>query len=408
MNSHYRAVVIGGGIVGVSVLYHLAKAGWRDILLIERSELTAGSTWHAAAGFHAQNSNPAMSALQAYTIRHYKEVEAESGQDVGFKLTGGISLAGTAERFEHLKKEQALFGTMGLETHLLSPAEIAALCPIVDIRGLHGGLLDPLEGRLDPHGATHAHAIAARRRGAEIVLHNRVTALAPRPDGSWSITTEQGVIVAEHVVNAGGLWARRLGRMAGIDLPVVPMQHHYLVTEDIPEIIAHGGEIPAATDLVGFTYLQQERKGVLLGVYERNPKHWQVEGAEWDYGMELLPPEIDRIAGELEIGFARFPVLNGVGIRRWVNGAFTFTPDGNPLVGPVAGLRNYWAACGCMAGFSQGGAIGLVLANWMTGGEPGHDVAAMDAKRYGRFEGDDAWLLAATRHFYANRFVINY
>jgi len=209
-------------------------------------------------------------------------------------------------------------------------------------------------------------------------------------------------------VNAAGLWARKVGRMVGINLPVTPMHHHYLITEDVPEIVAMDREIAAITDLEGFTYLQQERKGVLLGVYERDPRHWKTEGADWDFGMDLLPPDIDRISPELAIGFERFPALANVGIRKWVNGAFTFTPDGNPLVGPVPGLRNYWVACGCMGGFSQGGAIGLTLSNWMIHGDPGADIFGMDVARYGGFASNDAYLKAMTGQFYARRFVISY
>ena len=244
-------------------------------------------------------------------------------------------------------------------------------------------MFDPHEGAVDPHGTTHAFAIAARKRGADVILRNRVTGLQPHADG-WSVETEHGTVIAQHVINAGGLWARRVGRMVGVDLPLTPMQHHYLITEDLPELLARPDEMPCVTDLEGFTYLQQERKGVILGVYERNPRHWKTEGAEWDYGMELLPEDIDRISPELLIGFERFPTLANAGIRKWVNGAFTFTPDGNPLVGPVPGLRNFWAACGCMGGFSQGGAIGKVLADWIVEGDPGTDIFGMDVARYGK------------------------
>ena len=215
-------------------------------------------------------------------------------------------------------------------------------------------------------------------------------------------------VEAEILVNAAGLWARRVGQMAGINLPVVPMQHHYLVTEDIPEVAAFKGEIACITDLEGFTYMQQERKGILLGVYERDPRHWMIGGAPWDYGMDLLPPDMDRILPELSYGFERFPCLKSVGIRKWVNGAFTFTPDGNPLVGPVRGLRNFWVACGCMGGFSQGGAIGKVLANWMIHGDPGGDVFGLDVARYGAFASNEDYLKAKTAQFYARRFVISY
>jgi dimethylglycine dehydrogenase len=408
VKSHYRVVVIGGGIVGTSILYHLTRQGWSDVALIERAELTAGSTWHAAAGFHALNDDPNIAALQAYTIRLYQEVEAESGQSVGMHMPGGYSLATTPARWEWLQAECAVYQTLGIGARLATPDEIVADCPIVDPAGLLGGLFDPHEGAVDPHGATHAFALAARKRGAEVILRNRVVALTPLPSGHWQVSTEHGETIAEHVVNAAGLWARRVGRMAGLDLPLIPMQHHYLITEDLPELVRRPDEMPCVTDLEGFTYLQQERKGVLLGVYERNPRHWQPAGAEWDYGMDLIPEDIERISPELSIGFERFPSLQRAGIRRWVNGAFTFTPDGNPLVGPVPGLRNYWAACGCMSGFSQGGAIGLVLANWLVEGDPGADIFGMDVARYGAFASNDEYLRATTAQFYARRFLIAY
>ena len=407
MKSHYRVVVIGGGIVGASVLYHLTRKGWGDIALVERAELTAGSTWHAAAGFHAINDDPHIAALQAYTIKLYREIEAESGQNVGMHMPGGYSIATTPERWEWLQSEFAIYQTLGIEARLATPEEIVTECPIVDPHGLLGGLFDPHEGAVDPHGTTHAFAIAARRRGADVILRNRVTGLKPHADG-WLVETEQGSIVAQHVVNAGGLWARRVGRMVGVDLPLAPMQHHYLITEDLPELLARPDEMPCVTDLEGFTYLQQERKGVILGVYERNPRHWQIEGAEWDFGMELLPEDIDRISPELLIGFSRFPSLQRAGIRKWVNGAFTFTPDGNPLVGPVPGLRNFWAACGCMGGFSQGGAIGKVLSEWIVEGDPGTDIFGMDVARYGKFAAGERYLRDTTAQFYARRFVIAY
>ncbi len=406
--SHYRVVVIGGGIVGASVLYHLARRGWSEVLLIERAELTAGSTWHAAAGFHALNNDPNIAALQSYTIKLYQQIEEESGQSVGLHMTGGYSLATTPVRWEWLKAEWARHQSLGLDARIVTPEEILADCPIVEPTGLLGGLFDPNEGHLDPHGTTHALVGAARKHGAHVVLRNRVLALTPHPEGGWRVDTEQGPLTSEHVVNAAGLWARRVGRMAGVDLPVTPMQHHYLITDDIPVLAARHSEMPAVTDLEGFTYLQQERNGVLLGVYERNPRHWKTEGADWDYGMELIPEDIERISEELSIGFTRFPVLRDVGIRKWVNGAFTFTPDGNPLVGPVPGRPNFWAACGCMAGFSQGGAIGLVLANWIIDGDPGADVFGMDVARYGAFASNDQYLRDTTAQFYARRFAMAY
>ena len=408
MSKHYRVIVVGGGIVGASVLYHLTRAGWTDVALIERSELTAGSTWHAAAGFHAMNADPHITALQGYTIDLYRQLERESGQAVGMHQTGGIELASSPARWEWLKAEWALFQTLDMDARLVTPDEISAMCPIVNVEGIQGGLFDPQEGRVDPHGATHAYVRAARQRGAALILRNRVTDLNRRADRTWQVSTEKGEYTAEHVVNAAGLWARRVGRMAGIDLPLVPLEHHYLVTETIPELESFGSEIPAVVDLDGFTYLQQEQQGVLLGVYELNPRHWCMDGAEWHFGMELLPEDIERLERELMYGFSRFPALQDVCIKRWVNGAFTFTPDGNPLVGPVPAVDGYWAACGCMAGFSQCGAIGLALANWISEGDPGFDVFGMDVARFGPFACDNEYLKAKTAQCYSRRFAMEY
>jgi dimethylglycine dehydrogenase len=409
VRSQYRVVIVGGGIVGVSVAYHLAVRGLTDVALVERERLTAGSSWHAAGGFHAINSDQRIAALQRYTIELYPRIEAESGQAIGLKLSGGLELAGTPERARWLKAELALIRAQGHEgAALLSPDEAAAMVPIISPTGLYGALFDPEEGNLDSSGAVYAYAAAARARGVEIVQGNRVTALERRPDGDWDVVTERGTIVAEHVVNAAGLWARRVGRMVGLDHPIVPLPHHYLVTDEIPEIAAISGLMPAVTDLEGFTYLQREGNGLLLGVYEEHPIHWSVDGAPWDFGMTLLPVDIERIAPELSLAYRRFPVLEDVGIRRWVCGAFTSTPDGNPLVGPVDGVPGYWAACGVFAGFSQCAGVGLVLANWIIDGEPGLDAFGMDVARFGAYASGDEYLRATTAQFYARRFVIAY
>jgi len=409
MRTQYRVVIVGGGIVGACVAYHLALRGLTDVLLVERDRLTAGSSWHAAGGFHTFNPDRAIAELQRYTIERYPFIEEESGQALGMKLSGGIELAGTAERFRLLRAELAHFRALGHEgVELLTPAEAAELVPIVNPDGLYGALFEPIEGNLDPVGAVMAYASAAKARGVEIVQGNRVTALAPRPAGGWTVTTEQGDVVCEHVVNAAGLWARRVGRMAGVEHPLAPLAHHYLVTDEIPEVAAIPGMMPAVTDLEGYTYLQREGNGVLLGIYETRPKHWATNGAPWDFGMQLLPEDIDRIAPELELAFHRFPALGEAGIKRWVCGPFTATPDGNPLVGPIDGKPGYWAACGVFAGFSQCAGVGLVLANWMLDGDPGLDAFGMDPARYGAYAAADSYLLPMTAQFYARRFLIAY
>jgi len=385
MKTHTKALVIGGGVVGCSVLYHLTKLGWSDVMLVERSELTSGSTWHAAGGFHTLNGDTNMAALQGYTIRLYKELEALTGMSCGLHHVGGITLADNVERFDMLKAERAKHRYMGLDTAILTPAEVEAMTDgMVNTNGIIGALYDPLDGHLDPYGTTHAYAKAAKMGGAEIVLHNRVLETNARADGSWEVVTEKGTIIAEHLVNAGGLWAREVGAMAGVYLPLLPMAHQYLVTDDIPEIGARGGrEFPHVMDPGGESYLRQEGRGFCIGFYEKPCEAWSVDGTPWDFGQELMNEQFDKIADSVEFAYKRFPALERAGVKRVIHGPFTFSPDGNPLVGPVPGLRNYWSACAVMAGFSQGGGMGLSLAQWMIHGEVERDPRGFDVARFG-------------------------
>ena len=409
MKSSYRVVVIGGGVVGASVLYHLAKFGWRDIAVIERSVLTAGSSWHAAGGIHALNADPNMAALQAYTIDLLSEIERESGQDIGLHMTGGVTFASAEPRWEWLQATYRIFQTIGIEDcYLMTPDDVREQCPIIDIDGVIGGLWADREGYIDTTGTVHAYAGAARKHGADVIEHNRVVELEQRPDGSWNVITEQGTVHAEHVVNAAGLWAKQVGRMAGLDLPLSPLAHHYLVTEEIPEVAALDFELPMTIDLEGFTYMRQDQNGILIGIYEIDHQHWNIDGAPWDYGFDLIQEDLDRIENELIMANRRYPVLERTGIRNWVNGAFTFSPDGNPLVGPVRGLKNYWLACGVMAGFLQGGGVGKTLAEWIIHGEPESDAWSMDIARYGSFTSNREYIRQTTGQFYSRRFVMTY
>ena len=409
MKSHYRVLVIGGGVVGASVLYHLAKLGWSDVCLVERSVLTAGSSWHAAGGVHALNADPNMAALQAYTIDLLSEIERESGQSIGLHMTGGVTVASAPARWEWLQSSYRIFQTIGIEDcHLMTPAEIKKACPIMDVTGVIGGLWADREGYVDTTGTVQAYAVAAKQRGAEVIEHNRVVELNQRTDGTWDVVTEKCTVHAEHVVNAAGLWAKQVGRMVGLDLPLSPLEHHYLVTEAIPEVAALDFEVPMTVDLEGFTYMRQDQQGILVGIYELDHKHWNIDGAPWDYGIELIQEDIDRISDELTMAFQRYPVLQDVGVKTWVNGAFTFSPDGNPLVGPVPGIRNYWLACAVMAGFLQGGGVGKTLAEWMIHGEPEADAWPMDIARYGAFASNREYIRQTTGQFYSRRFVMTY
>src|SRR5215467_2845930 len=406
MKSDARVVVIGGGVVGASVLYHLTRAGWKDVLLIERGELTCGSTWHAAGGMHTLNGDPNVARLQQYTINLYKELERISGQSCGLHMPGGIMLAGTRERFDWLKMAKARGRYLGMELELISADEAARVFPIIDKKYFVGALLDPIEGHVDPYGVTHAYAKAAQIGGAQVVRNNRVVDLKPRADGSWDVITEAGNVHAEHVVNAGGLWAREVGRMVGLELPVLAMQHQYLITEDLPQLKGQK-ELLTSIDFEGEIYTRQERGGVLLGTYERAGVPWSPVTTPWDFTQSLLPEDLERIAPSLEVGFRHFPTLAEAGIRKVVNGPFTFAPDGNPLVGPIRGLKNFWVACGVMAGFSQGGGVGLTLSQWMVEGDPGADVWAMDVARYGDWA-TLAYTDAKVRENYSRRFRIRF
>ncbi|MEC8712788.1 MAG: FAD-dependent oxidoreductase [Pseudomonadota bacterium] len=408
MKSHYRVVVIGGGVVGASIIYHLAKMGWSDICLIERSVLTAGSSWHAAGGVHALNADPNISALQAYTIDLLGKIEEESGQSVGMHMTGGLTLAGTPDRWEWLQSAYRVYQSIGIEdVRLVTPEEAGAMCPVLSTDGILGGLWADREGYVDTTGTVLAYAGAAKKNGATVIEHNRVLELNQTAEG-WDVVTEKGTISCEHVVNAAGLWAKQVGRMAGIELPVSPLSHHYLLTETIPEVAELDHELPLVVDLEGFTYMRQDQQGMLLGIYEINHQHWMMDGAPWDYGIELLQEDVDRIENELTMGFERYPVLQKAGVRNWVNGAFTFSPDGNPLVGPVPGKQGYWSACAVMAGFLQGGGVGKSLAEWMIHGEPEADVYGMDVARCGPFAANKEFIKQTTGQFYSRRFVMTY
>ncbi|HXB17291.1 MAG TPA: FAD-dependent oxidoreductase [Steroidobacteraceae bacterium] len=406
MKNDVRVVVIGGGVVGASVLYHLTKAGWKDVLLIERGELTCGSTWHAAGGMHTINGDPNVAKLQQYTINLYKELEQISGQSCGMHVTGGIMLAGTRERLDWLKMAKARGRYLGMELEIISVDEAARLFPLMNKEHFVGALYDPIEGHVDPYGVTHAYAKAAQLGGAQVVRHTRVTDLRARADGSWDVITDHGNVHAEHVVNAGGLWAREVGRMVGLELPILAMEHQYLITEDIPALKGQKEQLHCI-DFEGEIYTRQERGGMLLGTYERAGVPWSPRQTPWDFTQSLLPNDLERIAPSLEVGFEHFPALGQAGIRKLVNGPFTFAPDGNPLVGPIRGLRNFWVACGVMAGFSQGGGVGLALSHWMVDGDPGADVWGMDVARYGDWA-TLAYTNAKVRENYSRRFRIRF
>ncbi len=407
MESQARVVIIGGGVVGCSILFHLVKFGWKDTVLLERNELTSGSSWHAAGQIHTISSDPNISRLQGYTINLYKELEELSGQSVGMHATGGFYAASNKDWYDYLKRERSKARYMGLDQEFISLKELAERHPLIDPKRYIAALWDPLDGDIDPSGVTYAYAKAARKMGGSYHTHSAVIETNQRLDGSWDVVTGNGTIHAEHIVNAGGLWAREVGMLSGLNLPVQPMEHHYLITEAIPQIVEREERLPAGIDYEGNMYFRQEGNGMLLGTYEPHATPWQVGGTPQDFGHELLDPQLDHIAERLELGFERIPALGEAGIKDIINGPFTFGPDGNPMIGPVPGMRNYWTAVGVMAGFCQAGGVGKCLAEWMIEGEPEIDVWAMDIARFGDYASPDYGTIKSSEN-YERRFVMTF
>ncbi len=418
MKTQAQVVVIGGGVVGASVLYHLTLAGWTDVMMVERRELTHGSTWHSAGGMHTLNGDPNVAALQRYTVDLYKTIEAESGRDCGIHLTGGLVLADSPERMDFLRMAHARGRYLGMETDLISPAEAHEMVPFLDPKFFVGAMVDQHEGHVDPSGVTHAYAECAQQRGAEVNKYTWVHDITRATDGTWNLhvhdtrnDADLGVINCEYFVNAGGLWAREVGRMTGLELPILAMEHMYLITEEVPQLTEWRSRSSLrgfhVMDLGGEIYMREEGNSLLLGTYERTGVPWAPHQTDWNFGAQLLTPDLERIADNLDVGFQHFPIFNEVGIKDTINGPFTFAPDGNPLIGPVKGQPGHWLACGVMAGLSQGGGVGLSMANWMTEGNPGFDVWGMDNARFGDWA-TPRYTNTKVRENYGRRFRITF
>ncbi len=371
--------------------------------------MTSGSSLHAAGQIHTISSDPNISRLQGYTINLYKEIEETSGHPIGMHSTGGFYLASNQTWYDYLKRERSKARYMGLNQEFISLKEVTERHPLIDPKHYLAALWDDLDGDIDPSGVTYAFAKSAKVHGAKYYTHSPVIETNQRTNGSWDVVTPNGTINAEIIVNCGGLWAREVGHLSGIDLPVQPMEHHYLITEEIAEIKSRDSEdrLPAGIDYEGNIYFRQEQMGMLLGTYEPSSTPWKISGTPDDFGHDLLPPDLDRISDRLNISFERIPALAEAGIKNVINGPFTFGPDGNPLIGPVPGMQNYWVAVGVMAGFCQGGGVGLSIAEWMIDGEPSIDVWAMDVARFGDFA-TPGWGTIKSSENYERRFVMTF
>jgi len=407
MKTHAQAVVIGGGLVGCSILYHLAKLGWTDVVLLERNELTSGSTWHAAAGIHGLHDHNNISKLQYYTMQLYEELEKITGQGCGIFQPGSLYLAQTRDREHQLRMQAAKAKYFQVEFRELSRDEAEQMHPLVNFDGIRCIMYEPDGGNVDPSGVTHAYAKGARNLGAEVHRFTPVIATTQRDDGSWDVETEKGSIHADVVINAAGLWAREVAAMAGFELPLIPMEHQYFVTETIPEIEELGRLLPLVADRDGEYYLRQEGQGLLVGAYEKGGKFWAEDGTPMDFGHELLDEDLGRIEENLLRAFERIPVLAEAGVKRVINGPMIWSPDSSALIGPVPELKNYYCCTGIIPGFSQSGGLGLVMAQWITQGEPEMDLFPWDLARFGHWA-NKAFTKARAFDQYSHRFKIHF
>ena len=402
MKQTARVVVIGGGVVGCSILYHLTKNGWTDCLLVERQELTSGSSWHAAGGLFTVTRPNAVAEIHRYTFQIYPELEKISGQSCGFHYTGGLNLCRNHEEMDFMRTMQGACRRIGIESDFISLDEVKQKAPILDTSDLVGALWEEEGGHVDPAGVTHAFAAAAKKQGARISRFDPVIETKQLANGHWQIVTEKTTIEAEYVVNAAGLWGREVAALAGITLPLVPVEHHYLVTEDIAEIAQMNHELPQINDGETNCYCRQEGQGLLLGAYESTCVHWAKDGTPNDFGHELLPDDLSRMEWNFEKSIELMPCLATAGIKRVINGPMIFSPDLGPLLGPHPALTNYFCANGVMTGFNQGAGIGRVIAEWIIGGEPPFDIFCWDVARFGDWASKN-YMHETTRYFYEHR-----
>ncbi len=394
MKTHARVVVIGGGVMGVSLIYHLTKLGWTDVVLVEKNDLTHGSTWHAAGLCTHYSHNPTIMEMRATSVRMYRDtLEEETGLSTGFHPSGALRVTRSADRMDEFRHVQGLGNFVGYDFHILSPGELKEIYPLCKTDGLLGAIYEPQDGHVDPTLATNAMAKGARSRGAEIYRYNQVNGISRSSSGEWIVATKNGDIRAEHIVNAAGTWCREIGDMMGVDLPVVPMLHQYVVTDTIPEVaelIESGAkELPIIRDPEESWYLRQERDGMIIGPYERDGTPWSIDGVPPEFGADLLPPDLDKIEDIMVKAMERVPALGNGGLKTVVNGPITFTPDANPLIGPAFSLPNAWLLTGSSMGVMEGGGAGSFLASWMVSGSPPSDAWAIDARRFGNYADRD-------------------
>jgi dimethylglycine dehydrogenase len=411
MKTHARVVVIGGGVVGVGTLYHLAKKGWSDVVLIERKELTSGSTWHAAGLLPLFNLSYSVGQIHKYSVKLYDSLEAETGQHVGFKKVSNIRLARTKDRWDEFMYYAGVAETIGVKVNTLTPAQVKEIWPLCETDGLLGAIQHPDDGYIQPADLTQAMAKGARAKGAEIYRNTTVTGIEQKPNGEWIVKTDQGDITCEHVVSASGNFARKTGAMVGLDIPVIPVEHQYIVTEPHPLIKERQAkglpEMGVLREADSSWYMREENGGLLLGPYEHGAPCCYMDGPSDQSEYELFQEDLDRLAPHIETAITRVPAFGEVGIKKVYNGAIAYTPDGSPIIGPAWDKKNFWLNEGHSFGVTAAGGAGWQLAEWIVEGEPSIDMMGVDPRRFGPYA-TRGYLKTKNEEAYANVFTPHY
>lgn len=409
MKSHARVVVIGGGIAGCSVLYHLTRLGWNDVALVEKGELTSGTTWHSVGNTPVFTTSLNIMRLLQASNRLYVSLEQDTGQSVGYHRVGSLRLASSRDLLDWYKHIAAMARLIDIHFEMLTPQQARALNPFLDTGGLVGASFVESDGYLDPSSVTQALAQGARQRGAEIYRNTRVESIRRTPGHEWRVTTERGEIDADIVVNAGGQWGREIARMVGVDVPLVPMEHQYVVTEGVPELRSLARELPLTRDPERAFYLRQEAGGLLIGFFEHNPIPWAVNGVPRDFNQQLLNPRFEQIESYMEAAIERMPILGQVGIKKIVNGPDAYTPDGKCIMGYVPGIQNFFVLAGFSCfGIANSGGAGKFAAEWIVEGQPSVDMWEYDVRRFGPYATTNKYLVDKACEVYGHEYAIHY
>ena len=411
MKSKARAVVIGGGVVGVSTLYHLAAKGWDDSILLERKSLTSGSTWHAAGLLPLFNMSYSVGQIHKYSVRFYQELQDETGMDVGFRKVSNIRLASTQDRMDEYLQYKGVADTIGVEVKVLSPQEIKDCWPLVSTENLIGAIQHPEDGYIQPADLTQAFAKGARDKGAKIEINTNVTSIKRSPNDTWIVETDKGHIECDHVISCSGNFARKTGKMVGLDLPVIPVEHQYIVTEQHPLIKERKDknlpELGVLRDSDASWYMREEAGGLILGPYEQGAPACYVDGPDENSEYELFQEDLDRISDHIESAIFRVPIFGEVGVKKVYNGAIAYTPDGSPIIGPAWDLKNFWINEGHSFGVTAAGGAGWQLAEWIVNGNPTIDMLGVDPRRFGDYA-TKSYLIEKNEEAYANVFTVHY